>query len=289
MLAAAIALVWLAFTLVAALHGLTRAFGDRGRIEELCIAVGFMYLAISGGWVVLWRSGIAVMDFAEHVPLLTAIHFHYAGFVSPILVGFNGRELRAAGTRLWPVYVGAASLVIVGPALVALGIAGVRTIEAPAAAILAAGTAAVALLALAAVLQRVQGVLARVLLAVSSAAAIVAMTLATLYAVANPLGIAGVRQIEAPAAAILASGTAVVALIALATVLTRVRGTVARGLLAVSSAAAFVAMTLATLYAVGNPLEISAIGLEDMARWHGSFNALGYVFCGLLGWNVRRM
>ena len=220
-LAAAIALVWLAFTLVAALHGLTRAFGDRGRIEELCIAVGFMYLAIGGGWVVLWRSGIAVMDFAEHVPLLTAIHFHYAGFVSPILVGFNGRELRAAGTRLWPVYVGAASLVIVGPALVALGIAGVRTIEAPAAAILAAGTAAVALLALAAVLQRVQGVLARVLLAVSSAAAIVAMTLATLYAVANPLG-------------------------------------------------------------------ISAIGLDDMVRWHGTFNALGYVFCGLLGWNVRR-
>src|SRR5947207_1180698 len=60
-LAAAIALVWLAFTLVAALHGLTRAFGDRGRIEELCIAVGFMYLAIGGGSVVLWRSGIAVV------------------------------------------------------------------------------------------------------------------------------------------------------------------------------------------------------------------------------------
>jgi len=219
---AAIALIWLAFTALAALHGLTRVFGSRGRIEELCIAVGFMYLAVGGGWLVLWRSGVPVMDFGEHVPLLTAIHFHYAGFASPILVGFVGREVRAAGSRLWPVYVGAASLVIVGPALVALGIA-------------------------------------------------------------------GVRQIEAPAAAILASGTAVVALIALATVLTRVRGTVARGLLAVSSAAAFVAMTLATLYAVGNPLEISAIGLEDMARWHGSFNALGYVFCGLLGWNVRRM
>ena len=219
---AAIALIWLAFTALAAFHGLTRVVGSSGRIEELCIAVGFMYLAVGGGWLVLWRSGVPVMDFGEHVPLLTAIHFHYAGFASPILVGFVGREVRAAGSRLWPVYVGAASLVIVGPALVALGIA-------------------------------------------------------------------GVRQIEAPAAAILASGTAVVALIALATVLTRVRGTVARGLLAVSSAAAFVAMTLATLYAVGNPLEISAIGLEDMARWHGSFNALGYVFCGLLGWNVRRM
>jgi hypothetical protein len=217
---AAIALVWLAFTVLAALHGLTRVFGAGRRIEELSIAAGFLYLAVGGGWLVLWRSGIAVMDFGEHVPLLTAIHFHYAGFASPILVGFVGRELRAAGTRLWPIYVGAASLAIVGPALVALGIAGVRTIEAPAAAILAIGTATVALLALAAVLRRI-------------------------------------------------------------------RGTPARGLLAVSSAAAIVAMTIAFLYAVGNPLALSAIGLEDMVRWHGSFNALGYVFCGLLAWNVR--
>lgn len=220
MLSAALAMFWLGFTLLAALHGLTRVFGERRRIEELCIAVGFTYLAVGGGWLVLWRSGASIMDFGEHVPLLTAIHFHYAGFASPILVGLIGRELRAAGTRLWPVYVGASSLVIVGPALVALGIAGVRTIE-------------------------------------------------------------------APAAAILAAGTAVVALVALAVVLRRIRGPLARGLLAVSSAAAVVAMTLATLYAVGNPLGISAIGLEDMVRWHGSFNALGYVFCGLLGWNLR--
>jgi hypothetical protein len=217
---AAIALIWLAFTILAALHGVTRAIGARG-IEELCVAVGFMYLAIGGGWLVLWRSGITVMDFGEHVQLLTAIHFHYAGFASPILVGFVGRELRVARTRLWPIYVVAASLVIVGPALVALGIA-------------------------------------------------------------------GVRAIEAPAAAILAAGTATVALLALGTVLRRVRGALGRGLLAVSSAAVIAAMTLAALYTVGNPLGISAIGLEDMVRWHGTFNALGYVFCGLLGWNLRQ-
>jgi YndJ-like protein len=219
-LSAVIALAWLAFTVLAALHGLTRVFGAARRIEELSIAVGFIYLAVGGGWLVLWRSGIAIMDFGEHVPLLTAIHFHFAGFASPILVGFVGRELRAAGSRLWPIYVAATSLAIVGPALVALGIAGVRAIEAPAAAVLAAGTATVALLALAAVLRRLGG----------------------------------------PASL----------------------------LLAVSSSAALVAMTLAVLYAVGNPLGISAIGLEDMVRWHGTFNALGYVFCGLLAWNVRR-
>jgi len=226
---AAVALVWLAFTLLAALHGVTRVLGASRHIEELSVAVGFIYLAVGGGWLVLWRSGLAIMDFGEHVPLLTAIHFHYAGFGSPILVGFVGRELRAAfvgrelraaKTRLWPTYVAATSLVIVGPTLVALGIAGVRAIEAPAAAVLAAGTATVALLALAAVLPRMHGGLASVLLAVSCSAAIVAMTLALLYAAGNPLG-------------------------------------------------------------------VSAIGLEDMVRWHGFTNALGYVFCGLLAWNVR--
>jgi hypothetical protein len=217
---AAFALVWLAFTLLAALHGLTRVLGAGPRMEELSIAIGFIYLAVGGGWLVLWRSGIPVLDFGEHVPLLTAIHFHFAGFASPILVGFVGRELRASNSGLWPVYVGAVSLVIVGPALVALGIAGIRTIEAPAAAILAAGTATAALLAL--------------------------------------------------------------------VVLGRIRGTLARVLLAASSTAAAVAMTLALLYAAGNPLGVSAIGLEDMVRWHGSLNAFGYVFCGLLAWNVQR-
>ena len=84
------------------------------------------------------------------------------------------------------------------------------------------------------------------------------------------------------------TSSSVSALIALAAVLRRVRGPLARGLLAVSSAAVIVAMTLAALYAVGNPLGISALGLEDMVRWHGSFNGLGYVFCGLLGWNLRQ-
>jgi hypothetical protein len=217
---AAIALVWLAFTLLAALHGLTRALGAGRRIEELCIAVGFIYLAVGGLWFVLWRSDVPIMGFGEHVPLLTAIHFHFAGFASPILVGFVGREVRAAGTPTWPIYVGAASLVIVGPALVAFGIAGVRTIESPAAAILAVGTASVAF-------------------------------------------------------------------VALATVVRRVRDMRARALLAISCSSAIIAMTLAVLYAVGNPLGLSAIGLEDMALWHGSLNALGYVLCGLLAWNIR--
>lgn len=219
--AALLAIPWLLFTAVAALHGVTRALATWRRVEQLCIAVGFMYLSIGGAWFVIWRSGIPVLGFGAHVPLLTAIHFHFAGFASPILVGFVGRELRAGASRAWPVYAAAAVLVLIGPALVALGIAGVRPVESPAAAILAVGTATAALLGLA--------ILTR-----------------------------------------------------------RIRTTAARALLAISFGSAVVAMTLALMYAVGNPLAVSAIGLEDMVRWHGSLNALGYVSCGLLAWNVSR-
>src|SRR5438445_773056 len=41
--AAAIALIWLAFTVLAALHGLMRALASGRRIEELSVAPGLMY------------------------------------------------------------------------------------------------------------------------------------------------------------------------------------------------------------------------------------------------------
>jgi hypothetical protein len=180
-----------------------------------------MYLGAGGAWFVIWRFGLPILDFSADVPLLTAIHFHFAGFASPILIGFVGRELRASASRMWPVYGGAVVLVNAGPTLVALGIA-------------------------------------------------------------------GIRAVEAPAAAILAVGTATVALLGLGLVTTRIRPLAARVLFAASCATSVIAMSLAVLYAVGNPLALSAIGLEDMVRWHGSLNALGYVLCGLLAWNISR-
>ena len=45
-------------------------------------------------------------------------------------------------------------------------------------------------------------------------------------------------------------------------------------------------MTLAVAYAAGNGFGRPILGLDDMARWHGATNAIGYVFCGLLAWNT---
>ena len=214
-------LVWLAYCALVAVLGVARVLAPGGRrIEELSLAAGCGYLAVGGAWFVLWRSGMAVGNFGEHVPLLTAIHFHYAGFVSPILVGLAGRRLRIRGGPPWRLFPPTALVVIAGPALVALGIAGVSPLEAPAAIVFAVGTGTAATLTLVGVVPDTSALLARGLLALSSVAAIGAMLLAVVYAGTNALGQA-------------------------------------------------------------------VLSLEDMARFHGLTNALGYTFCGVVAWNLR--
>ena len=58
----------------------------------------------------------------------------------------------------------------------------------------------------------------------------------------------------------------------------------ARWLLWVSCGSVLVGMVLASVYAVGEFLEIPAIGIPRMASTHGLANGLGFTFCGLLAW-----
>src|SRR5262249_9717658 len=67
----------------------------------LCVDAGCVFLVVGGGWALLHRAGIRPLDFDDVIVLLTAIHFHYAGFVLPILTGrtaevLDGKTARAA-------------------------------------------------------------------------------------------------------------------------------------------------------------------------------------------------
>ncbi|HEX8773918.1 MAG TPA: YndJ family protein [Pyrinomonadaceae bacterium] len=184
MIAALLASVWLIVTILIALYGIVR-FLPRGaaRTEEVAIDAGLIYVAVGGGWFVLSRAGTQPLGFGDTIVLLTAIHFHYAGFAAPILVGMAGRALPdgAKGARRLSGIICAA--VILGTPLVALGIT-----FSPAVAL--AGTCLIALgllLLSALVVLRIVPSLgtrpgAQVLLAVSSAASSVAMLLACAYA-----------------------------------------------------------------------------------------------------------
>jgi len=188
-LAATLACGWFIFTIVSFGHAMARALPrSTMRLEESCIDAGLAYLAVGGAWFVIWRSGAAFAGFEAHTALLTAIHFHYAGFVSLVLCGFAAREVRARDERAWRWLRVAAVVVITGPALVAIGIASSRVIESVAAIVLASGISVFAVAAIARVARSPRGPASRTLLGLSALSAIVAMVLAVTYAVGGLFG-----------------------------------------------------------------------------------------------------
>jgi YndJ-like protein len=116
-LAGVLSLPWLIVTGIIAWQALGRV-RRRGlaTLPDLCIDAGCIFLVVGGGWATLHRAGIRPLQFDDIIVLLTAIHFHYAGFVLPIV---TGRAARRAGGKI----ANAASVgVIIGVPLTAAGI-----------------------------------------------------------------------------------------------------------------------------------------------------------------------
>lgn len=188
-------LPYLAFTLLLALFGAAR-FLERGRglpgplrPAETAVDAGLVYIAVGGGWLLLDRIGLRPMDFPAIIVLLTAVHFHFAGFALPILAGLLGRRraehAREEG-RVGPdpgdrLYAPVAGIVIAGPILVALGITFSPLVEVITALVLACGVVGFAFLQAMGV--RAAGpVPVRALFLISSAALATAMCFAVLFA-----------------------------------------------------------------------------------------------------------
>ena len=79
--AGALALPWLAFTLVLLGYRLSANL----RTKQYAWIVMKCYLVVGACWLVLARSGIRPLNFEHVIVHATAVHFHYAGFVLPIL------------------------------------------------------------------------------------------------------------------------------------------------------------------------------------------------------------
>ncbi len=136
----AAASAWLATTLAIALTALLRLLG-RGLepLDDVAIDVGWLLLPVGAVWLVASRSGVSLLGFQEPIVLLTAAHFHYAGFAGPVILGATGRLLFAPGERSSVLYrIGTVTVCAAVP-LTALGIATDRVLEAPAALVLASG------------------------------------------------------------------------------------------------------------------------------------------------------
>jgi len=172
---------WLAFVLLLAMERLWRILRTRSRsFDELSALLAFAYLAVGAAWFLASRLGWHPLDFREPIVLLTAVHFHYAGFAAAILVRALWHILKRGFVRslLFPV---AAAGALGGPALLAAGFVIGPALKLIAALLVALGEIALAGCFIAS-LSDLTRAGARILLFVSAASVAVAMCLAALWA-----------------------------------------------------------------------------------------------------------
>jgi hypothetical protein len=183
--------IWLLFGSIVGLLGVVRLL-DRSlrEVPELCISVGLLLLPVGGFWLAMARFGVRPLSFGDTIVLLTAVHFHYAGFALLILAGLAGRRLRAGAPVARGTFRLIAAGMIAGVPLVALGITFSRLLEILAVLLLVASVLALALLTLLAIAPLIARRAARALLAISALASVAPMLLAAGYASGGLVGVA---------------------------------------------------------------------------------------------------
>lgn len=91
--AALAALPWVVVCGMIATAGWLRARhgGWRRSFDRLCGDLAFIFLGVGGAWVFADRAGYRPLGFDEAIVTLTAVHFHFAGLLLPLLAGLTVR------------------------------------------------------------------------------------------------------------------------------------------------------------------------------------------------------
>lgn len=180
-LAAVLALPWLGVTGLVALggQGRLRRRGVRP-LADLVVDAGAVFLAVGGVWALSDRLGYRPLGFATAIVVLTAVHFHYAGFLLPLFTGLAMRRIEGPVASLTGIGV------IVAVPLVAIGITATQlelgpAVETAAALVMAAGGMLAAALHLRLAARPGPPTLARVLWAICGVSLVAGMALAALY------------------------------------------------------------------------------------------------------------
>ena len=184
-LSAALASLWLVATGLFGLDGLIGLYrlrhSDLRTVPTLSLLAGMIYLPIGAVWLIMSRLGIQPLGFGDTIVLLTAVHFHFAGFAAPVLAALTGYHLGPSRTGQSLLLV-AVVCVIAGTPLVAAGITASPTIALIGALIISIGLHCLALLNLVWIVPTLPSRLPKILLVISSLASIPAMLLAPIYA-----------------------------------------------------------------------------------------------------------
>lgn len=178
----ALALPWAAVTFCLAGEGLRR-LGLQGfeSLAELALSAGLLFCAVGGVWLVIARFGLNPMNFGWAIVFLTAVHFHFAGFASMVILGATGRWVSLTGPVRF-IYRTAVIFSILGIPLLALGISFSPLLEVSAACVFVVGLLLWSGLILGHVLTQYHHGLTKGLLAFSALTILMSMAWALVYA-----------------------------------------------------------------------------------------------------------
>ena len=158
---------------------------------RLGVVAGCAFLAVGATWLVIDRAGLRPLGFGTTIVLLTAVHFHVAGFVLT-LAGSLAARARPGPASIVPV-----GLLVAGTPLTALGFLGLPGVGWAGAMLVAAGGLGIGVATIATGRGAADGS-ARALLVIAGATLFVTMPLAAAYATGTTFGI-GVLGIPAMA------------------------------------------------------------------------------------------
>jgi hypothetical protein len=181
--AAVVALPWLAYGCLIGLCGFVSMLrGGFSKLETACVTTSFFYLPVGCAWFIASRLGFTPMGFQEPIVLLTAVHFHLAGFAAPLLAmaGASVAETRSVATqKLFRVV---AIGVLAGPGLLAAGFVIGPACKLAMACLVACSAIGLSLFFLAGI-RTLRPRLTQVLVAASAVSVLFAMTLAAIWAI----------------------------------------------------------------------------------------------------------
>lgn len=190
--AAATALLWLLYTTLLGLIGLTTIanilLNRHITLSGVCLGMALAYLPIGGAWLALACLRMQPLGFSPTTVLLTAVHFHFITMAALVITGRIGLALHDTASEIAQnTYRIAAVVMLICPLLVAAGITftqltGQRAIESVGATLLALSLMAVVIISLRFIVPSAASPLARVLLAFSGFSVLLTMALAAAYA-----------------------------------------------------------------------------------------------------------
>jgi len=167
----------------------TFARATSARATRIVMGIARIDLAVGGAWLVASRWAMRPMGIQEPIGLLTAVHFHFAGFATAMIAAatlqFVGRRGEPSFVHRWlkPVVLMVAGL----PVVVAAGFVISPSMKMVAAILFSASVAGLAV-AVRACGRQAEDPTARILLQVAAGAIFAGMVLSGAYAVADYLG-----------------------------------------------------------------------------------------------------